>query len=673
MPLSFADHVLVATYVATLFAVGLWLRRRASVGLDHYVLAGRSTPWWMLGVSGVMDFWDLAGSIVIVSFLYLLGPAGLFIEFRGGAVLLLSVVMLWTGKWRRRSGCMTGAEWMRFRFGDGPAGKLAQSARALAGIALFIGLVAYATKALGLFLSSIVPLTPSESALVVVSLVAAYSVFSGFYGLIAIQGLQFVCVLASAVAVVGFAVAAAPPFEELCEVAAVTTGNPSWGQVFPGSRVSLPAAYESYEPLVFLATMYLLRNVLFGMGAGDDPKCFATRRDADCPKLTLLWMTLMALRWPTMMAFAILAITVAHQDSVLGLDYRAASQAVRRDQPEGDWDAVVAGITADPSAVSDTLREALSDALGTSWPSRLADINEEGRLNPERLIPLVLGQAVPPGFRGLVLVSLLAAATAGLSGWLNQAAGLFANDIYLVWLRPSAGVAEQIGATWAVVLGVVGLGYLLAFSSPSVNDIWSWLTMGLGSGLIFAQLLPLYWRRFNGVGFSAGLAGGIGAAAAQRLASPHLPQSFSVLNEEWCLLLVVALAGLLASLAGTWLSAPTEETVLTRFYLRTLPLGFWAPERDRLLPSHRRRLRLAHLREVGALPVALTYQVTLYLAPMLAVVGNWRAAAICGAVAAASLIGLWLIYFRFLEDESELVCEIGASVDGNRNLLRVSP
>lgn len=660
MPLSTLDLVIVATYVATLLTIGLWLRRRASVGLEHYLLAGRSTPWWMLGVSGVMDFWDLAGSIVIVSFLYLLGPSGLFIEFRGGAVLILSVVMLWTGKWRRRSGCWTGAEWMRFRFGDGPAGKFAQSARALAGISLFIGLVAYATKAIGVFLSSIVPLTPEQIGLVVVSMVAAYSVFSGFYGLIAIQGVQFVCVLVSTVTLVSLALAAAPPFEELRRLAIEATGNPSWGRLLPNDDLSLPSPYESYEPVLFLATIYLLRNVLFGMGAGDDPKCFAARRDSDCPKLSLLWVSLIALRWPTMMAFAVLAILTFQKDLESGVDYRTASREVRNYYPDGDWGVVVAKIGHEPTKQVESLRHSLDSSLGEEWPQRLADITEEGRLDPERLIPLVLQRCVPTGLRGMILVSLLAAATAGLSGWLNQAAGLFARDIYLVWFRPSAGTAEQIGATWVVVLCVIGLGYLLAFSSPTVNDIWSWLTMGLGSGLIVAQLLPLYWRRFNGVGFAAGLGGGIAAATVHKVAQPYFPAALTVLHEEWVLLPFVLLAGLAASIAGTYLSPPTDQAILRRFYRKTLPFGFWGEERRSLSESHRRGLAACHAREVCALPPALLYQVMIFLCPMLAVVGDWPSAAICGSLAVASLAALWLIYFSHLASEAKLIEEIQA-------------
>ena len=42
--------------------------------------------------------------------------------------------------------------------------------------------------------------------------------------------------------------------------------------------------------------------------------------------------------------------------------------------------------------------------------------------------------------------------------------------------------------------------------------------MGLGGGMIFPQLLPLYWSRFNGIGYSVGTLTGVLAAVGLALA-----------------------------------------------------------------------------------------------------------------------------------------------------------
>ena len=121
--LNFIDSSIIVIYLIITMGVGLIMTRKASQSLDNYYLGGRSLPWYMLGMAGMANWFDLTGTMIITSFLYMLGPKGLFIEFRGGAVLILAFLICYTGKWHRRSGCMTGAEWIAYRFGTGTEAK----------------------------------------------------------------------------------------------------------------------------------------------------------------------------------------------------------------------------------------------------------------------------------------------------------------------------------------------------------------------------------------------------------------------------------------------------------------------------------------------------------------------------------------------------------------------
>lgn len=86
-------------YVLILIEMGFVLKWISSRSLDNYIVGGRHIPWWALGVSGMANFLDLTGTAVIVSFLLLLGPQGLFSDFRGGAVLILVFMILhWLGR-----------------------------------------------------------------------------------------------------------------------------------------------------------------------------------------------------------------------------------------------------------------------------------------------------------------------------------------------------------------------------------------------------------------------------------------------------------------------------------------------------------------------------------------------------------------------------------------------
>jgi len=105
--LHIADYIIIAGYTAVSQIVGLMMTRKASTNTDHYFLARRSLPWYLLGVAGMTSCFDLTGTMIVTSFLYMIGPRGLFIGFRGGAVLVLAFLMCYAGKWHRRSGCMT--------------------------------------------------------------------------------------------------------------------------------------------------------------------------------------------------------------------------------------------------------------------------------------------------------------------------------------------------------------------------------------------------------------------------------------------------------------------------------------------------------------------------------------------------------------------------------------
>ena len=655
--LSTIDYVIVCLYLLVLILVGFHLKQRATAGLEPYLLGNRSMPWWMLGIAGVMDFWDLAGTMIIVSFLFLLGPRGLFIEFRGGAVLVLAVAMLWTGKWHRRSGCLTGAEWMLFRFGDGTAGRMAQFARATTGIIVTIGMIAYLVKGTGLFLSVFLPFSPAQCSFVLLASATVYSMFSGFYGVIISHILQFGIVVIAAVAIVTLSFQHTSSLESLASMATAVTGNPDWTAIAPTVHAVMPSGYESYEPLLLLAGLYLLRNVLFGMGAGDDPKYFAARSDAECAKLTLLWTTVMSLRWPMMMALAVLGVSVMHQllpDREIPIQ---VVEVVRSHYPEGDWETVTSMIASAAPAQPVDLITSLERLLGETWRTRLQLISPYGTINPERVVPAVMLYAIPPGLRSLLVVSLIAAAMAGFGSWINQASGFFIHDIYQKHFRPAAKIHELMIVTWTFIVLIAISGFIFAYSVPSINNVWGWIIMGLGSGMMFPQMLPLYWSRFNGVGYTIGMLAGVLTALAQRLVGPSFGPDWAFLNEERWLLPIIGFVGLVTSVVASLLSSPTPDAVLNRFYNRTLPFGYWSRFRNALPVELRRRVVAEHRREITALPVALLYQTMIFLTPMLFVVRNWKWGFICLGISLVAYAGLYLVWLRRIDESDAIVAD----------------
>ena len=286
----------------------------------------------------------------------------------------------------------------------------------------------------------------------------------------------------------------------------------------------MPVGYEAYESLLLLAGLYLLRNVLFGMGAGDDPKYFAARSDADCAKLSLLWTCLLSFRWPMTMGLAVLGLSVVNQ---LFPDLDAAQQAaaaVRAHHPARSIGRRRRRRLPTRRRRSRRLSIAqLHAILGDDWPTRLQLVSESGTINPERIMPAVLLYAIPPGFRSLMVVSLIAAAMAGFGALVNQAAGFFTHDIYQKHVRPAASVRELMFATWTFIAALVAAGFLFAFSARSINDVWAWIIMGLGSGMMFpadaAAVLAAVQRRGIHGGHDRGRGGGAGATCVRAVAA----------------------------------------------------------------------------------------------------------------------------------------------------------
>ncbi len=97
--LNSIDYTVIIVYLAALVGLGFYLQRKAAQSIQDYFLGGNTLPWWALGMSGMASYLDIAGTMLIVSFIFMLGPRGLFIEFRGGACLVLAFTLVWTGKW----------------------------------------------------------------------------------------------------------------------------------------------------------------------------------------------------------------------------------------------------------------------------------------------------------------------------------------------------------------------------------------------------------------------------------------------------------------------------------------------------------------------------------------------------------------------------------------------
>jgi len=661
--LNSIDYGVIIFYLGFLVAMGFYLKNKASQSLEDYFLGGRKLPWWALGITGMAQFLDITGTMIIVSFLYMLGPRGLFIEFRGGAVLILTVMLLWSGKWHRRSRCITNAEWMVYRFGDGFGGQFARMVGAIAGIVSTLGMLAYLVKGVGLFLSMFFPFTPLQCSLIMIGVATLYTVISGFYGVVYTDLFQSLIILGAVIGITTMAILKLGSSEELVALSQEVTGNSGWITSKLSWETQMPKGYEMYRHLMIFAMFYLMRNIFFGMGSGGEPKYFGAKNDRECGTLTFLWTWLMMFRWPMMMAFAILGLFLVKDifpdQSVLA----QAAELIKTHFPDIEqsrWADITAGITLNPENYSPQLVDGLKAILQDDWQNKLHLVSFEGTVNPERILPAVILFNIPAGCRGLILVALIAASMSTFDFIVNMTAGYFTRDIYQRYIRPKATNKELIYATWIFIFALVGTGFLFGYSVKSINEIWDWFIMALGGGLVVGMTLRFYWWRFNGGAFAIGTAIGMIGAVLIRIVTGNLPEDaqymFAGIDLVWFLVdprgqfLLTMTIGFAGSIFGTYVTKPTDRKVLEHFYQTTRPFGWWKPLKDCLPEDVQQRMKKEHFYDVLSLPFAIVWQVTLFLLPMQLIIRSWHAFFVTLPIFIISLIGLYLFWYKQLPE-----------------------
>jgi Na+/proline symporter len=636
------DYVFMGLYVLVLIFLGFYLKRLASRSLDNYICGGKNIPWWAMGVSGMASFLDLAGTAVIVSFLFLMGPKGLFVEFRGGAVLVLPFMMLWTGKWHRRSGCLTGAQWNIYRFGDCWGGRASQLMGVIATVLTTIGMLAYLIIGAGIFLSTFLPFSPEACSLTLLVMATLYTMMSGFYGVIFTDLFQVAIILVAVIYVSVKAFNGVSDSGEISQIAMKVTGNPDWINAAPRWNVHVPEGYEVYKHLLIFASFYLLRTIVAGLGTGADPRYFGAKNDRECGKLSMLWTVLMTVRWPMMIGIAVMGLYLVNDLLPEQSKLKEAAALIHDAHPETakpQWGTLISSIANTPDKQDRALVGSLKSLLGEDkWAEKLNLLSYEGTVNPEKILSAVLMMSVAEGMRGVLVIALIAAALSTFGSWVNLATGQFVNDFYQIWVRPQAQTRELIFASWGTVVGIVTCSFLFSLTLDSINDIWGWMMMGFGAGFLVPAFLRLYWWRFNGTASAIGTLIGIVAAIVQRLLWPDL-------NEVWQFVFVLTV-GFVSSVTVALLTEPTDPKVLRKMYLETRPFGVWGHLKNTLSPEERAKTSREHRQDLLALPFALVWQTTLFLAPMLLIIHNWQGFAAASAICIGSFAAIWFLWFR---------------------------
>src|SRR6185369_4860599 len=183
--------------------VGYWVSHRASRDMKAYFLGGNTMPWYVLGISNASGMFDIGGTMLLVYWMFVYGLKSVWIPWLWPTFNQI-FLMVFLSAWLRRSNVMTGAEWIKTRFGDNRGSRLSHLIVVIYALVSVIGFLTYAFKAIGKFATDFLPwhLSANEYALILMGITTFYVIKGGMFSVVITEVIQF-CILSIASIAVG--------------------------------------------------------------------------------------------------------------------------------------------------------------------------------------------------------------------------------------------------------------------------------------------------------------------------------------------------------------------------------------------------------------------------------------------------------------------------------------
>jgi Na+/proline symporter len=559
------DLALLVAFLAWCLWSGLAARRAARQSLEQYFLAGRTLSGWQAGISMAATQYAADTPLVVTG---LVATGGVFALWRLWiyAIAFLLMALLLGSAWRRAR-VLTDAELVELRYGRT---RTAAALRALK--AVYFGVV-FNSAALAMVMLGATRLT--EPFLLWHAWLPP-ALYAPVVALVERLGISL-------------ALPGAPPTasaDNLLSLAAllgVTTLYSATG----GLRAVVYTDVLQFAVMMIATAAYAwvvldatggpegLRRALDGLfapgggGPGGMTREGLTAFTPDvAPAASLALVGVVAVQWIAQM-------------NADGSGYLAQRMMACRDDREAERAGVV--FTVMQILARSLLWLPIAVGLLVLFPpgaaSDLAGVAEREATYVRGIVELL-----PAGVRGLLVTGMLAAFASTLDTHLNWGASYLTHDLWSRFLAPRVlgRAPSPRSLVWTARLGnvvVLALALALVPAMGSIQTAWqTTLLFGAGTGAVL--LLRWVWWRMTAVGELCALGASIAAA----------PVLLLTVDGETTRLLVMAVVGTGAGVAGALLGPPVAPADLARFWERTRPPGFWGPCGGAEAAAARRRL-----------------------------------------------------------------------------------
>jgi SSS family solute:Na+ symporter len=611
MQLSPIDIGIILGYLVLTVSIGFWISQRAGKNLDSYFLGGKQLPWYMLGLSNASGMFDITGTMWMVAIFFIYGIKSVFIPWLW-PVWNQVFLMIFLAVWMRRSNVLTGAEWLKTRFGDGLGARLSHISVVIFALVAVVGFIAYSFEGIGKFAEMFFPWNlqttvfgisiPSQRmyAMIIMGITTLYVVKGGMFSVVLTEVLQFIVMSVSCLIIGVIAIRLVSP-DQISALVPEGWKSLSFGwkltrgwEGFPeaiNQALNLKIGSDGYELFSIFMMIVIFRGILVSI-AGPVPGYDMQRvLAARTPRESAL-----------MSGFVSLVLFIPRYLMIAGL-------------------AVIALVYFNPEMLF-----------------------RGGQIDFEKILPFALGNFIPAGVLGIVLAGLAAAFMSTFAANVNAGPAYIVNDIYKRFINPSASNRTYIRMSYFFSFFMVVAGVAVGFFVTSINEILQWITAALFGGYAASNVLKWIWWRFNGFGYFWGMVAGLAAS----LAVPKLFPGMSIIYAFPVIILPVSTLG---SLLGCLLSPPDDEAVLKSFYRSVRPWGFWRPVYEKVRAEDPGFQRNTHFkRDMVNVLIGVIWQMSLILIPVYLILREYFPMAVSMAVMAAASAVLKFNWLDKLED-----------------------
>jgi solute:Na+ symporter, SSS family len=526
MKLTFVDLAIVGAFFLLTIGFGLFFARRAKRSMVDYFVARRSIPWWLAGTTMVATTFSADTPLAVTEMVVKNGVAGNWLWWSmlgSGMMTVFFFARLW-----RRAEVVTDVELTELRYSGKPAAFLRAFRAAYLGLIANIIVMGWVNLGMAKVMTGMLGVEKWKALVVCLLITFVYTVISGYWGVAATDGMQYLFEMGGAIVLAVVAWNAVGGITTL--KAKLAIAHPA--AVAPGTTFGSADAVLAFWP---------------ASGAG-------------------IWVV------PT--------ITLA---ALLGLNWWASWYPGA--EPGGG------GYVVQNMLACRTEREARSAALFfniahyaiRSWPWVItalctlalyggAVLNSEGKEDPGLNYVRAMVDLLPVGLRGFMIASFAAAYMSTVATQMNWGSSYLVNDLYRRFIRRDATEHHYVTVSRAATMLTLVLSLIATYFMDQVSHAWEFLLMlGAGTGLVY--ILRWYWWRVNAWSEVSAMASAFITSLVLRLrVDATTPVGFAQ-N-----LIITTIVTTIVWLTVTMLTRPEPRERLCSFYQKVRPAGpGWNP------------------------------------------------------------------------------------------------